>query len=344
MLGLKVELQNAQQVKRYLVEHELFDKRYAIKRDEGVIVFPVTREFSPPFDFEVDFIEIESDERVQAQSLREAMLPQLTPEEQEEFIGSYDIVGSIAIIEVTDLLVPKEKEIAEKVLEINKAVKTVLKKMGGHVGEYRTQQMQHLAGEDTRDTTVTENGVKLKVNVETAYYSIRMATERKRILSLIRPGERILCLFSGIGPYPVTFSVHTEAKDIVGIEINPAAHELAVENAARNRCTNVRLLCDDAHDILPKLAAAGERFDRITMPLPHTSNEFIDDALSVSVPGTVIHYYTFLPDGDFNSAIPFLRQAFTRRGYSLGKYDVVRAGQHAPRVWRICVDAVVEKD
>jgi tRNA (guanine37-N1)-methyltransferase len=344
MLGLKVAIGNAQQVKQYLVQHELFDKRFAIARLPDAIVFPVTREFTPPFDFDVEFLHMEADERQQAQSLRDAMRPLLTPEEQAAFIGSYDIVGTIAIIEIPEELEHKEQLIAQQVLNVNKTIKTVLKKLGGHEGEYRTQQMGFLAGDDTRETTVVENGVKLRVNVETTYYSIRMATERKRIAGLVKPGERILCLFSGVGPYPVIFSVKTEAKDIVGIEINPKAHELAQENAAKNRCLNVRLFCGDAHEIIPKLAEADEKFDRVTMPLPHTAHEFIEDLFPVLSQSAVIHFYTFLPDGAFNQAIPLVRQVAARHGYALRSWDVIKAGQHAPRVWRICMDAHVAKE
>jgi tRNA G37 N-methylase Trm5 len=101
------------------------------------------------------------------------------------------------------------------------------------------------------------------------------------------------------------------------------------------------LLCGDAKEIIPKLVAAGERYDRITMPLPHTADEFLDVAVSISKPGTIIHFYTFLEEGTFNSAVPVVREACERNGYSLVKYDVVKVGQHAPRIWRICVDATL---
>jgi len=344
MLGIKVQLTNAQTVKHYLLEHNLFDKRFAIKRESSHLIFPVTREFSQPFDFEADFVQTDSDERPLAQSLRDAMKPLLAPSEQELFIGSYDIVGSIAIVEIPDELAQKEQLIGQKLMEINRSVKTVLKKVGGHEGVFRTQRMLCVAGEDTRETTVTENGIKLRVNVETAYYSIRMATERKRILAQIRPGERVLCLFSGIGPYPITFSAHSRAAEVVGVEINPAAHELAVENVAKNRCTNVRLFCGDAHEIIPKLSASGERFDRITMPLPHSADEFLDDVMTVSKPGTTIHFYAFLDDNAFNKHVPLLRDAAQRHGFVLARYDVVYAGQHAPRVSRICIDAQLQHE
>jgi tRNA (guanine37-N1)-methyltransferase len=341
MLGLKVTLEHAQKVKEYLLQHDIFDKRYAIAREDGLITFPVIRQFNTPFDFDVDFIEMELDERQLTQSLKDALKSHLTEAEQQELVSGFDIVGSIAIIEVPDALLMKEQLIGEKILQNNRAIKTVLKKVGGHQGVYRTQAMALVAGEDTRETTVMENGVRLKVNVETAYYSVRMSTERARIAKLIKPGERVMCLFSGVGPYPIVFSKHTPASEIVGIEINPAGHELAVENVAKNRCLNVRLLCGDAHEIMPKL---DEKFDRFTMPLPHTADEFLDEVLALSHPGTVIHFYAFLEEGAFNTAIPKLREMCARHGFVLGRYDVIKVGQHSPRVWRICIDAEVAKE
>ena len=235
----------------------------------------------------------------------------------------------------------KKTLIAEKLLENNKNITTVLRKAGARSGTFRTQPLEFLAGEDTRITTVIENGVKLKVNVEDAYYSVRMSTERKRILDMIERDEHILCMFSGVGPYPVTFSAHSPAERIVGIEINPAAHELAVENVAKNRCTNVRLLEGDVHEIVPKLADNEELFDRITMPLPESAKEFLDDAISVSKKGTIIHYYTFVPEGEFDTAVRDIQHALERNGKRLESYDVVKVGQYAPREWRVCVDARV---
>jgi tRNA (guanine37-N1)-methyltransferase len=339
MFGLKVPVVHAQEVKHYLMEHDLLDKRYRMTRSEDSLIFPVVREFTLPFEFEAEFLTADGQERPQYGSLRDALKSILTVEEYDALRASYDIVGSIAIIEIPDLLIPKEKIIADKLMEVNKTVKTVLKKMGGHDGVYRTQQMSCISGVDTRETIVVENGVKLKVNVETAYYSIRMATERKRILQMITPGEKVLCLFSGIGPYPVVFSVYSEASEIVGIEINPAGHELAVENVAKNRCTNVRLWCGDAHDIIPKLASSGQRFDRVTMPLPHTADDFLPDVMTVAKQGTVIHFYTFLEEGAFNKSIQIMRTICERNGFSLARYDVTKVGQHAPRIWRICLDA-----
>jgi tRNA G37 N-methylase Trm5 len=85
----------------------------------------------------------------------------------------------------------------------------------------------------------------------------------------------------------------------VGVELNPRAHELAVENVALNRVVNVRLLRGDAREAIGMLAENNESFDRVTMPLPHTAIEFIPDVLRVVKEGAIIHYYGFFPEGEF---------------------------------------------
>ncbi len=339
MLGLQVKLGYAQLVKEYLIHHELLDPQAVPKRGEDSIIFPVAREFSLPWEFEADFVETTFEGRGKPSGLREQLREHLSEGELDDLITAFDIVGSIAIIEIPDSLSPKELMIAERLMAVNTSVKTVLKKIGGHQGRYRIQELALVAGEDTRETEVQENGVKLKVNVAEAYYSIRMATERKRILSLIAPGEQILCLFSGVGPYPIIFSKHSGAREIVGVELNPVAHALAVENVAMNRCTNVHLIEGDAHAVLKKLS--GRTFDRVTMPLPHSADEFLDDVIPVLKSGGVLHFYSFQHEDEFEKAVRTVRVALQRNGRRLGDYSVVKAGQHAPRIWRVCVDATV---
>ncbi len=339
MIGLKVPFREAEKVKQYLVDNNLLDKSFSVLHQADGIVFPVVREFGPPWDFDVEFVREEAQERLVPCSWKEAIEPLLSNEEKEHLRTAFDQVGSIAIIEIMPELESKQKVLAEKLLEMNPSIKTVLKKAGGRSGTFRLQPLEFLAGEDTRIATVIENGIKLRVNVEDAYYSVRMATERKRIAEMIKPGEDILCLFSGVGPYPITFSVHTSADRIVGVEINPQAHQLALENIGKNRCTNVRLLRGDAKDIVPKLH--DEKFDRITMPLPESAMDFIELVLSVTKKGGTIHCYTFEQEGEFDRAISTLRRVVEKKNRRLLSYEVIKAGQHAPRVWRICIDAVI---
>jgi tRNA (guanine37-N1)-methyltransferase len=79
-------------------------------------------------------------------------------------------------------------------------------------------------------------------------------------------------------------------------------------------------------------------YDRIIMPLPKTADEFLDDALQVSKKGTIIHFYDFLPPDKFDEAKEKIDKACKKRGLKHKILRVVKCGQHAPYIYRICVD------
>jgi len=74
----------------------------------------------------------------------------------EEILGkvnrSFEVVGDIAICEIDENLIAYEKQIGEAIMQINKSIKVVLKKSGIHHGEFRTQDLVHVAGEDRKET------------------------------------------------------------------------------------------------------------------------------------------------------------------------------------------------
>src|SRR3989338_5632236 len=115
------------------------------------------------------------------------------------------------------------------------SVKVVAMKAGAHTGRYRSQKLTIIAGEKRKITTHKESGVALMLNVEKCYYSPRLGSERLRIAGLIHPNERVLVAGSGIGVYPLVFAKHSQAKEIVGVEINPVAHKFAEENIVLNK-------------------------------------------------------------------------------------------------------------
>ena len=264
------------------------------------------------------------------------MADELSEEELGTLKTAHDMVGSIAIIEIPESLVDKETIIADAFLHSHKSIKTVVKKAGEHEGAFRTQRMQHLAGDHTLETVHTELGVKLKMNVEQVYYSTRSSTERKRVYEQIVPGENVLVMFSGCGPFPLAIARNTEAKRVVGIELNPMAHAYGLQNVQLNKLDNVELLEGDVRMIVPKL---GETFDRIIMPLPHTASDFVDLLPSVSKPGTIIHLYDFEDEpGFYEKAAAKLESACQNANIKCEILTVVKCGQFSPHRFRVCVD------
>jgi tRNA (guanine37-N1)-methyltransferase len=177
----------------------------------------------------------------------------LTTEELSHLKTAFDAIGDIAILEIDDELRKKEKFIAKALLDSQKNIKTVLRKDSAHEGEFRLQKMKHLAGEKRKETIHKESGCRLKLDVEQVYFSPRMGHERLRVAEQVKPGENILCLFSGCGPYPIVLSKNTDANFITGVEINPEGHKYALENIGLNKAENVAFLLGDAREVVKRM-------------------------------------------------------------------------------------------
>ncbi len=243
--------------------------------------------------------------------------------------SSFDIVGDIAIFNTFPIqLVRKEKLIARTLMSLHKNVKVVLKKVKPVSGRYRTQRLKLISGEQRKETTHKESGCLIRVNVEKCYFSPRLSGERLRIAKMVRGGERVLVLFSGVGVYPCVIAKNAKPKEVYGIELNKAAHRHAEENVRANKLKNVYLINGDVRDELPKLEG---NFDRIVMPLPKDSPTFLEDAVKKVKDGGMIHIYLFAQESDFEEIIARYKKAFD-------EVSLVKCGAYSPRVHRICLD------
>jgi len=268
-------------------------------------------------------------------TLKQALSKKLTKKELEKLISSYDIIGSIAIIEIPQGLAKKEKLIAETLLKLHPNIKTVLKKAGAHAGRYRRQKLKVLAGKRTKTADYKENNARLRLDVEKVYFSPRLSTERKRVYQLVKPGENVLVMFSGCAPYPVVIAKNTKAKEVYGIEMNPIAHKFAVENAKLNKLGNVKLIQGDVKKAVPKLK---QKFDRILMPLPKDAGDFLESAFLAAKKGTTIHFYTFANENELGEAKKKLKDKCKKLGKKCRILKAVKCGGYSPRVFRVCVD------
>jgi len=188
-------------------------------------------------------------ENIKIPTFKEALEKVLTEKEMNEVKTAHDILGTIAIIEIPDSLIKKQKKIAQVLLNVNPKIKTVLKKADQHKGVFRTQEMKWLAGEKTKICEYKENNITLRFNVEKTYFSSRLSTERKRIMQQVKPNEDVLVMFSGAAPYVCAISKNTKAKTVTGIEINPDAHKYGMENLQLNRIHNAVLINGDVHKV-----------------------------------------------------------------------------------------------
>jgi len=330
MLCIKVPIRDAEKAKRELLVKGLFDKEHYVSKDKEFIYFPITEKFSTHYKIVNKLLK---KKKVQ-KDLKESLDRKLKKKDLEKLRSSMDILGSIAILEIADELKKKERLIAKEVLKGNKNIKTVLRK-GKHEGVFRIQKLKHLAGEKTKEALYKENGVVMKLDVEKVYFSPRLSSERKRIMQMITKPEDVLVMFSGCGPYVCVIAKNTPAKSVYGIEINPTAHNYAIQNVLLNKLTNAFVFAGDVKIIVPKLKM---KFDRIIMPLPKSASDYLDTAFKVSKPGAMIHFYDFQREGEFEKSAEKIKKACRAAKKECKILGITKCGQSAPREFRVCVD------
>lgn len=269
-------------------------------------------------------------------SLKESLRGRISENDIKLVPSSFDIVGSVAIIDIPEEIEKKEKMIAEEMIKLFKPVKTVVKKSGIHYGKYRRQNLEVIAGEKTKVAEYKESGIRLKIDLEKCYFSSRLGTERLRVARLVKPGEKVLVMFSGVAPYPLVIARNAKSGVVYAVEMNPVAHRYAEENVLLNKMQNrIKLFKGDVNDIVPKLKM---KFDRILMPMPKTSLTFLKAAFSAAKKGAVIHFYTFGREAEFKEIKRKILGECRTHKRKCKILRTVKAGQYAPGVFRVCVD------
>jgi tRNA (guanine37-N1)-methyltransferase len=271
------------------------------------------------------------------QNLKFHLKNKLSDKELQLVPTSFDVVGDILIFsDFPKKLAEKEKLIGKVILENYHHVKTILKKTKKYSGKFRLPKLKVIAGEKRKETICRENNVFIKLDVEKAYFSPRMSSERKRIAELVKPNESILVMFSGSGIYPLVIAKNTKCREVYGVEINPAAHKYALENMKRNKLENrVKLFLGDARKVVPKLK---KKFDRILMPLPKGGENFLDLALKHIKHDGIVHFYDFQHEDEIFKAEEKVRIACEKSKKKFKILKTARCGQYSPRFYRVCVD------
>jgi tRNA (guanine37-N1)-methyltransferase len=340
MLAAETELKNAEKVKMFLQKKDLLDENHLVIKELGRIFFPITKKVKVPNAKVID-ANFSFPKKDKVPKIEELLKGKLSVKEIKLIPRSQEIVGKIMILEVPEELKSKEKMIAQAYLEINDHVETVVKKEQIHSGDYRLRKVKILAGKRSKETVHYENGVKIKLNLEKTYFSARSGNERLRISRLVKSGEEVLVMFSGAAPYPVVIAKNSLAKVVYGIEMNPLAHQYALENVSLNKLDDkIAIFEGDVRKILPKIK---KKFDRVAMPLPKTSEDFLDLALNKVKIGGVIHLYAFLNEKDIDSEAKKIRDICKNNKHPVRILRKIKCGQFSPSVFRICFDIKVLK-
>jgi tRNA wybutosine-synthesizing protein 2 len=152
----------------------------------------------------------------------------------------------------------------------------------GHTGPERRPEVEVIEGEAC-EVVARENGLVFHLDPTTVMFSGGNREEKARLAGLVRPGERVADLFSGIGYF--TLPVARAGARVHAMEINPVAFGYLERNLAVNELADrVDAELGDCRDLL------SGTYDRLL--LGHfDAPGFLSDALAHARAGSVLHVH-----------------------------------------------------
>lgn len=231
--------------------------------------------------------------------------------------SSFDVIGDVAVIKLPSDLRAHAGAVGTALLRAYPRLRSVAADRGVG-GPLRVRELDVVAGEPNLRTLHREHGLTLVVDPSRAYFSPRLATERMRVARQVGPGEMIIDMFAGVGPFALVIARHAHPARVYAVDANPEAFALLQENIQKNRVGDrVVPLLGDAREVVPRLGPA----DRVIMDLPRSAVEFLGVALGALRPGGLLHYYEIIP----RDRVDAREQELRGRASALGRTLEVRA-------------------
>jgi tRNA (guanine37-N1)-methyltransferase len=128
---------------------------------------------------------------------------------------------------------------------------------------------------------------------------------------------------------------------VVAIDKNPVATLYLERNARLNRIHNMQIICSDAADVAHDHDLA-HIADHVIMNLPHSADEFLDEALTIVKSGGIIHYYDIREEDDlFPGAEAAIKDAASARGMTVRVLDRRIVRSYSPHQYNVVLDVAV---
>nr|TKS18174.1 tRNA (guanine(37)-N1)-methyltransferase 1 [Populus alba] len=275
----------------------------------------------------------------QMNEILEALLP------RDMIIPSaFETVGHIAHLNLRDEHLPYKKLIAKVVLDKNKPkIQTVVNKIDAIHNDYRTMQLEVLAGNHSLVTMVVENGLRFHVDLAAVYWNSRLASERQRLLNGFTHNDVLCDVFAGVGP--IALSAAKIVKHVYANDLNPCAVQYMEKNSVLNKLErHIEIFNMDGRRFIDAMYASrkAQSITQVVMNLPNDAVEYLDAFRGIckdkpkdkeyALP--MIHVYGFSkardPEFDFHERIRIALQEVAVN------VEMRRVRQVAPGKWMLC--------
>ncbi len=275
-------------------------------------------------------------------TIKEILKDEISSKDMHLVPSSFEIIGNrekaVAIIELHHKIRPQAKIIADAIMKKHKNVRTVLLKESPRGGEYRIRKYRVIKGLKNTEVIHVENGCRILVDPQSAYFSARESTERQRIIDKIQANENVMVFFAGVGPFAIEIAKKTKAARVVGIEINPAAVDYFMKNVKLNKLSNVEVVIGD---VAEKSKNFENQFDRVLMPLPEKSANYMRDAMRCLKNGGMCHFYFFENQDKINNWKKRIRDVAKSMGKKAKITETIKVLPYGPRIWKYRIDFCV---
>ncbi|WP_321418227.1 class I SAM-dependent methyltransferase family protein [uncultured Methanomethylovorans sp.] len=322
---IQVDKKKGESVRKVLMENGALDTSVRIVSDESYIYIPLISAVDLKDLLFEDLQVTEHDFKVHEK-----------PATLESILGHiprYEVIGNIALLESDE---GDLETTAAALLKVQPHLHTVLSALSPVEGEFRTRRFTFVKGENTTQTVHREYSCKYAIDMEKAYFTPRLATERSRILEQVKDGEVIVDMFAGVGPFSILIAKGRPSCRVVAIDKNPEAVKFLRHNIELNAVSNVEAVEGDAKEEAQRYIGVA---DHIIMNLPHTAQEFLGAAIVIAKPGTVIHYYDITPESDlYSTSLGHIESAASKAGFAVELIGTRIVRSYSPHQFNVCIE------
>lgn len=297
--GVKLPRIYAETARLRLLQAGLLLKTRKIIRDNDFVFFPISEPSKASIilsDLEFHLDDYMFPEDNIKPSILDSLRIQFPDEPWDNISIKFDQIGDIGLLRLDPSITTKEFRERAGIEIINKYPKiiTVINKFDITDGLNRVFPVELLAGEQKFDSWHKEYGVFIKVDLQTAYFNPRLAEEHRRLSLDITNGERILDLFTGVGPFSLHCTKQQECT-CIAVDINPSAIKNLKQSITRNKLRGIIIpIIGDSSRIFSEKKS----FDRIIMNLPSNSIDYLNYASKRVKNGGIITFYQFIKKMD----------------------------------------------
>lgn len=241
------------------------------------------------------------------------ILKAILPEDLIDDVPSgFTQIGHIAHLNLRDEFKPYKHLIGEVILDKNENVKTVVDKISTIKTEFRTFPMEVLAGEPEFEVQHRESSCRFTFDFSKVYWNSRLQGEHERLLRKFLPGEVVVDVMAGVGPFSVPAGKNESI--VLANDLNPESYRYLRRNILDNKVSTVKPYCLDGHDFirhsLEYLKEYKEEHNGVIVDIYAKNRRskklkkevIVEEKREIHIPDFPHHYVMNLPD----SALSFL--------------------------------------